>query len=497
MIIIFFFIIIPTFLLVQTEYNQFFYGIFIPWLKNNGFAKLVPRMFKTYRRGLKLTAGLYSFWCRFGYGFAITLALSAILDNWWDVNILTRFEKSGKELPESAFFLDAYRIRNTDKLLASYAYIIVALEIFGKNWFKFWEPRIYSFMREIKYIELKHETPANLIFSDWDGILIRQHAFDNEIISHIAIWINHIFNPEPFRIIGISMWQVYTAWPGITGFLLAMLFRGLRYRGPDTYPNFGGDLPRLPTRTPWIAFNANYYDIRDKRQDRIRSTPEEDKLIQFLPKCKWHKYFVRWNWTFVFTLSLLYNLLYRGIIIRLVGTPNWKLITVSSETLLKIKYFVFNMETTLWFYGLICCFLGICASFPVLSGVCRFHVGLLIEIKDKFLLQEETPLLKYPYDVIELKKILRQQYPKTKITRAKKIKLFLQIQIEKLKNNLSKILLLIFILIFFSYSYLDDLNGIHQYVTSDTLIDYVTPTKEDPFLDYTDLIKLLNIKNFD
>ena len=42
------------------------------------------------------------------------LAISAVVDNWWDGNILPHFEKPGST-PVSTYILDSYRIRNTDK----------------------------------------------------------------------------------------------------------------------------------------------------------------------------------------------------------------------------------------------------------------------------------------------------------------------------------------------------------------------------------------------
>ena len=105
---------------------------------------------------------------------------------------------------------------------------------------------------------------------------------------------------------------------GVTGFLFALLFRGLRFRGPDTYPNFGNDIPDLPSRTPFVVVNKKYnYKKATNKKDKLRN---EYKLIQFLPKASWQKYFVRWNWTYAFTISLLNNILYRGILKGLIGT---------------------------------------------------------------------------------------------------------------------------------------------------------------------------------
>jgi len=430
---------------------------------NKGSRKLIKQIFRKY----KFISGLYAFWVQFGFGYALTLAISAILDNLWSAFILTRVDPPGKtQLEElSTSLLDLYRIRTTDKLIALWPFIIVAVEIFGRWYFKVWSPALYSFVRELDYLDSYHYhyPQITMEIGKWDGILIRHHIENYSYIMNIIHWlkgvITHIVGP--ISDILKSMNAMFRYWPGCVPFGLSFLWRGIRFRGPDTYPNESDDVPELPNRRPFITINKNF--TKKKYPKNRKKLLNEEKLIQSVPKCTWQKYFVRWNWCYAFTLSFLDAVCYRGIFKSLVGTANWKLITVSPSMMATIKSFVINAEATFWLYGVICCFLGCRASisvFPIFDTACKFHIGIFCELKDRFKLPEKTPLILYPYDVIELKKAVNREYPDKNITRKQKIQFFIKYQFLLFKKNIPKLLFILIIGTYISmtsYEYLQPL----------------------------------------
>ena len=432
---------IPTLVLLSPEIRQLFYDVLLPFI--NSYPGIAKKTVKLFTKATNFLVGVYNFWTHFGFGYIMLLLISAVADNWWDGNILPHFEKPGST-PVSTYILDSYRIRNTDKLMATYPYILLAFEIFGKYWYKIWEPRLYTIWRELRALEVQFQNPLYVLstsppYSKWDDVKVFEHTFDWRFINSFVCWINDHFNPEPFRIVGASMHLMYSSWPGVTGFLFALLFRGLRFRGPDTYPNFGNDIPDLPSRTPFLIVNKKYnYKKATNKKDKLRN---EYKLIQFLPKASWQKYFVRWNWSYAFTISLLNNILYRGILKGLIGTASWKLITLDTNTMLVMRDFIINLEASLWFYGIVCCFCGLCPWFPLTNKACSFHVGRYYPIQERFRIAQKTPIILYPYDVLELKKAISAKFPIISLNRFEKIKIFIQIQASKIPRWFGLILL--------------------------------------------------------
>ena len=446
-----FFYVIPTILLFGNEISLFALETVIPSMtqsKSTLFNKLSNFVFKQGYRKLKFIDKLYQTWYEYGNAYLAILGISAILDNWWDANVLPRFEKSGKTKLEklSTSILDCYRVRNTDRLIAIWPFIIVAIEIFGRFYFRIWSPAFYSFIRELDYVETMYYYPQHIIeVGEWDGLLIRNHIWTNQMLMGFIHLLEEILQPTIRPIAGLlkNMNSLFKFWPGCVPFTLAMLWRGLRFRGPDTYPNWGDDVPELPTRTPFIRINPKISKEigtqTNKKSIKKTKLADEDKLVQIVPKCTWQKFFVRWNWCYAFTLSFVDAIVYRQIFKTLVGTANYKLITLNASTIVAIKHLVMNTEALLWCYGFICCLYGCCAKVPIIQSACKFHCGVFTEIKDRFKLDEKIPLVLYPYDVIEMKKALNAANPYRYVTRKQKIKIFVQVELKKFKENIPKL----------------------------------------------------------
>lgn len=451
-IFITFFYLIPTLLLFGGEISLFFLDTLIPSMtqtRSNWFNKISKFLLKQgYRKALFLDK-LYQVWYEYGNVYLIILGISAILDNWWDANVLPRFEQPGKTDLEkfSTSLLDCYRVRNTDRFLALWPFMIVAIEVFGRPYLKIWSPVFYSFIRELDYVETMYYYPQHIIeVGEWDGLLIRNHIWTNHVFMGFLhlVFENLQWIIRPIAGLLKEMNLLFKSWPGFVPFMLSMLWRGLRFRGPDTYPNWGDDIPGMPTRTPFIRINRKVTKSdkslkRATRREKLGKLADEDKLVQIVPKCKWQKFFVRWNWCYALTLEFLHAIVYGTIFKTLVGTANYKLITLNASTMLAIKHLVVNTEALVWCYGIICCLYGCCAKIPLFQGACQFHCGVFVEIEDRFELDEKIPLVLYPYDVIEMKRVLNAINPSRYIPRKQKIRLFIKVQLEKLKENLPKL----------------------------------------------------------
>ena len=66
-------------------------------------------------------------------------------------------------------------------------------------------------------------------------------------------------------------------------------------------------------------------------------------------------------------------------------------------------------------------------------------------------------MIHYPWDLIEIRKTMVRKAPKLYIPRAKKIKIFIDVHLKKLKENIPKIIFFLIVLAFFVYSSRDDI----------------------------------------
>lgn len=475
------FYLFPTMVLFGDEFRQLWYGTLGPYYREHAsypFRKLMRKgAILVYKKILFLN-GLYKFWWQCGCGYTMLLGITAALDNLWNSMVMPRYEKFELSTVGRTTWsvLQCYRIRTTDKLLALWPFIIIAVEIFGRWYFKIWSPCFYNFMRELDYIENMYYDPQHIIeiSDDWDGILIRHQVWQNQVCMELIHFVEATVQPliVPISKVLMTMNYLYKTWNGCVPFALALLWRGVRFRGPDTYPNPSDDTPELPKRLPFISINKDYF-----KREKKRKLADEDKLIQIIPKCTWQKYFVRWNWCYAFTLQFCDQVVYRGIFKSLVGTANWKLVSVSPSTMLAIRNYVLELEAWLWLFGIICCLYGRCAAVPIFQPCCRFHVGVFAKIQNRFFLPEKTPLVLYPYDVLELKKAVSLTYPLKYITRQKKIKLFIQVQLKKLKENIPKLFLLIIITSYIGLTSIQNLEYQENVLNTQTTLDEQTNEK--------------------
>jgi len=375
-----------------------------------------------------------------------------------------------------------------------YAFIPSAIEVFGGRWWSVWWPWMKDLWTEIYYQKLAATVYEKEVFlsPNNDDIVIYNPTLAHQIWVDIITWVEHAYHPDSIKFLGHAMAAIQKDWPGLSPFLLAMLFRGLRFKGPDTYPNFGTAVPELPQRTPIIALNKDYVyvpiiDDGGASGNELRKSAQEKakrKLIQILPKCKWQKYFVRWNWTFAFTISMLHNYIFRGILKWIVGIDEYAVILVSPETFYNLQKWIVSFEGCCWVYGVMCCFLGRCAYFPILDKACNYHCGKYYPIEDKVKLTNNSksvlPLKFYPYDVIELKKAINLLKPTIQISLLTETKIWVNVQLKKLKENIPKILFILIILSFCIYSVHEDIVEILSYHTSTTFkfINYPMPDTE-------------------
>ena len=109
--------------------------------------------------------------------------------------------------------------------------------------------------------------------------------------------------------------------------------------------------------------------------------------------------------------------------------------------MLVMRDFIINLEASLWFYGIVCCFCGLCPWFPLTNKACSFHVGRYYPIQERFRIAQKTPIILYPYDVLELKKAISAKFPIISLNRFEKIKIFIQIQASKIPRWFGLILL--------------------------------------------------------
>ena len=488
MVLVVIFYVVPTSYLLQGEISQLYYNVILPYTQNHD-PELGKLMNRYYRKIIRFFKGITSFWIHVGAQFATLLAIIAVLDNWWESTVLPRFEKPGSYQEFEVFLLDTYRIRNTDRLVATYPYLVMAVDLFGRYWYKIWRIKLYNFYYKMNLLAEQLQEKIALSekeftqmqiphFLDLNGVIIEQknpiatvvHEF-SQLPDQILLSIAGRFNSQALLTIdtiGLHFHDLHSAWPGMSGFLLAMLFRGMRYKGPDTYPNFGDAPPDLATRNPLVVFNKDYdlqsfarlWKATPEQLAKILSA-EEKKFIQFPPRCGWQKYFVRWNWTLAFTISLTNAVVYRGIIKQIVGSASWKLIQVEPSTMASIRDGYVNLQASVWLFGFICSLIGISAIIPGTYQLGKYHCGRMIPVNNRFMRTIEknknTPLTYYPYDVIEIKKAVNSRYPETSIPRLKKLWIFLQVQIETLKKihptnilNLFKWLLILLVLLIFS-----------------------------------------------
>ena len=76
---------------------------------------------------------------------------------------------------------------------------------------------------------------------------------------------------------------------------------------------------------------------------------------------------------------------------------------------------------------------------------------------------KKTPIILYPYDVLELKKAISAKFPIIYLNRLEKLKIFIQIQLSKIEENIPQKILLGLIVSFFIGSF------IMIYITDRTL----------------------------
>jgi hypothetical protein len=464
------FYVIPTYCFLEPEIKQFIYEVLLPYVREQD-PRLEKWINKGYRTIYKRINGLVVFWSRVGMECVTIVGISAILDNWWTSQILpyvdqqtysTGDAKIDKKIQEKSDVLEAYRVQNTDKLVAMYPFFVIAIDIFGRYWSKIWRGKLYNLWYDLQVFydnvhspyEQNQYTEYTQHFLSLDGTFIEQKISIGSLIYHdFVTFIWEIFSVRTLQTIdgfGIHLSMLCFSWPGMTGFFLAMIYRGLRYRGPDTYPNFSDPVPELPKRTPILVINRNYF--LPKSPDEPET--DDDKFIRFLPRCGWRKYFVRWNWTFAFSLSFVNNILYKGILKQFIGSGSWKLISLSPETMYNIRSFYIDGLSYFWIYGFICCMIGVSARIAGLDHVCGYHVGRFCPIKDRFfetLALGRTELDLYPYDTVHLRRLAQARHPSLKLTRLKKIKIFIQVTLatfkRELENNIPKLVLLGLVLV--------------------------------------------------
>ena len=104
--------------------------------------------------------------------------------------------------------------------------------------------------RLFSLLNCRYKLIPNVHTHDLDGTFIEQKISIGSLIYHdFVTFIWEIFSVRTLQTIdgfGIHLSMLCFSWPGMTGFFLAMIYRGLRYRGPDTYPNFSDPVPELP-----------------------------------------------------------------------------------------------------------------------------------------------------------------------------------------------------------------------------------------------------------
>jgi hypothetical protein len=465
----------PIGMLFAPEFEYLYFGIFQPFFQNNLDNRTYQFSTSILKRASRFVIGVYNVWNRIGLLYASILVFSGLVDNFWDSIVLPRFEKTQL----TTCILDVYRIRTTDKIIALYAFIIPgALEIFGKPWYDVWDPFFADIYFHIAYAKYSNVFPGSNIldFTSNDDLLVYHHTIGSNISFSIANWFEHIYNYDPISQMGCALSCLYHCWAGIPGFLFSMLYRGLRFRGPDTYPMPGTAPPRLPSRLPFVIINwsrqpfkakiwldnerevdqfENLISVKKSKKERYRRTKgdverEQSKMFQVLPRAKWQKYFVRWNWCYGFTITYFHSFIIYGILKLLIGSTDTYFIKLNSEG--DVQQFFTNLiyfQGILWFYGVICCLFGHCAGLPIVYKACRFNVGRFWPITEKFNKQEKTLLPLYPYDTIEYRRMLNARFPHRKLSRIKKIRIFIHVQFKKLKENIPKLLFILIILLFF------------------------------------------------
>ena len=473
------FYVIPTYCFLEPEIKQFIYEVFLPYVREND-PELGIFINKGYRTMYKRINGLAVFWSRVGMECFTIVGVSFMFDNWWTSSILpyvdpqnlfTGNTKKDKFHQEKSAVLEAYRVQNTDKLVAMYPFFVIAIDIFGRYWSKIWRGKLYNLWYDLQdfydNVNIPYEqdqyTEYTQHFLSLDGTFIEQKISIGSLIYHdFVTFIWEMFSVRTLQTIdgvGIHLSMLCFSWPGMTGFFLAMLYRGLRYRGPDTYPNFSDAVPELPKRTPVFVINPNYFF---ETVDSSATNLDNLKFIRFLPRCGWRKYFVRWNWTFAFSLSFVNTILYRGIIRPFIGSASWKVISLTPEAMHSFRSFYMDALSYLWIYGFICCMVGISARISGLDHVCGYHVGRFCPIGDRFhelIALGPSELDYFPYDVIHLKRLGQGRHPAQKLTRLKKVKIFVQVTLATFKrefeNNIPKLVMLGLVLILFFNTFLN------------------------------------------
>ena len=281
-IIFILFYLIPTYFLFRSEISMFFYKDLMPYLIKNDYKKS-RWVLKWIKRISRMFIATYAIWDRIGFNYCFLVTLSGLFDNWWDSYVLPRYEK---DVYYTRIF-EVYRVRTTDKLIALYGFLPAAVEVFGKSWYSVWDPLLYNIWVEMRYQKLLYTTPENIIsLTSNDNILIYQQNLATQTWASFMGWLESIYDPDPLRCVGFALWLLHKTWPGLTTFLLAMLYRGLRFKGPDTFQNLGLAPCQLPTQAPFIVLiNIQFQDIlKDKEQNGFLRKDSEKTQEDYIDK---------------------------------------------------------------------------------------------------------------------------------------------------------------------------------------------------------------------